>query len=147
MRVNRRSTCGSARAAEGKIQTMQPARGIVLCVDDEDLQLRMRTALFESAGYEVLPAQSATAAMEIFRSSKVDAVVMDYWLSGKDGNGTAVAEEMKRLRPQIPVLILSGLGSLPGESAIVDLWLSKGNIDPGDLVAEVQRLIELRSRS
>ena len=41
--------------------------------------------------------------------------------------------------------MLSGLGALPGESAIVDLWLSKAHIEPPELVAEVQRLIELRN--
>jgi CheY-like chemotaxis protein len=117
----------------------------VLCVDDEDLQLNMRKRLFEAAGYKVLEARSAQEALEIFRSTHVDAVVMDYWLSGSGRNGTALAEQIKRDRPTTPILMLSGLGPLPGESAIVDLWLSKGHIEPQQLVAEVQRLIELRT--
>lgn len=117
----------------------------VLCVEDEELQLRMRKRLFESAGYKVLEAQSAKEALDIFRSTHVDAVVMDYWLSGPGGNGTALAEQIKRLRPKTPVLMLSGFGALPGESSIVDLWLNKAHIEPQDLVAEVQRLIELRT--
>ena len=126
---------------------LQSAKGTVLCVDDEDMQLRMRKALFKSAGYRVLEAQSASTAMDIFKSTHVDVVVMDYWLSGTGGNGTALAERMKQLRPRTPILMLSGFGALPGESAIVDLWMSKGNIEPRDLVTEVQRLIELRTRS
>jgi hypothetical protein len=69
---------------------------------------------------------------------------MDYWLSGTGGNGTAVAEQMKRDRPRTPIVMLSGFGALPGEGAIVDLWLGKGHIQPQDLVAEVRRLIEIR---
>ena len=123
----------------------QPPEVTVLCVEDEELQLRMRTRLLESAGYRVLEAQSAEEALDIFRSNHVDAVVMDYWLSGPGGNGTALAEQIKRLRPKTPVLMLSGFGALPGESSIVDLWLNKAHIEPQELVAEVQRLIELRT--
>jgi CheY-like chemotaxis protein len=112
----------------------------VLCVEDERLQLQLRKMLFESAGFRVLEAQSANAAMELFQSQDIDAVVMDYWLSGK--NGTAVAEEMKRLSPRIPIVMLSGFSSLPGESAIVDAWLRKSEVQPEDLVEEVRRLID-----
>jgi hypothetical protein len=70
---------------------------------------------------------------------------MDYWLSGTGGNGTVLAEQMKRHRRQTPIVMLSGFGALPGESAIVDLWLSKSRIEPQELVAEVHRLIELHT--
>ncbi len=119
-----------------------PAKTI-LCVDDEQLQLQLRRVLLESAGFAVLQAQSAKAAMDIFRDHQIDAVVMDYWLS--DRNGTTVAEEMKRLRPRIPIVMLSGFSSLPGEGAVVDAWLRKAAIEPEDLVNEVKRLIGLRA--
>lgn len=115
----------------------------VLCVEDEKLQLQLRKVLFESAGFHVLEAQSASAAMEVFRSHHIDAVVMDYWLS--DRNGTAVAEEMKRQRPRIPIVMLSGFASLPGEGMVVDAWLRKAEAEPEDVVNEVRRLITLRS--
>ncbi|MFZ0807110.1 MAG: response regulator [Candidatus Sulfotelmatobacter sp.] len=121
------------------------AQKTILCVEDEELELKLRKTLFESAGYRVLEAKSASAAMDAFRSSPVDAVVMDYWLSGHGGNGTALAEEMKRMQPRIPIIMLSGFTSLPGEGVIVDAWLLKAEADPENLVNEVQRLIELRS--
>lgn len=116
-----------------------PLAGTVLCVDDEQLQLQLRTMLFESAGFAVLEARSAGAALEAFRSQHVDAVVMDYWLSGT--NGTTVAEEMKRLHPRIPIVMLSGYSSLPGEGAVVDAWLRKADAEPEDIIREVRRLI------
>lgn len=134
-----------ARPPGEKIAAMQPAQLTVLCVDDEDLQLTMRKRLFESAGYRVLGARSANDAFDLFRSNHVDAVVMDYWLSGRGENGTGLAQQMKRLRRQTPIVMLSGLGALPGEGAIVDLWLSKSRIEPQALVAEVHRLIELHT--
>lgn len=116
----------------------------VLCVEDEELQLRARKMLFESAGYRVLEARSAKRAVELFASNAVDAVVMDYWLSDQDGNGTVVAEQMKRLRPRTPILMLSGFTALPGEGALVDSWIRKSQLDPENLVTEVDRLIKLR---
>lgn len=115
----------------------------VLCVEDEQLQLQLRKVLFESAGFHVLQAQSASAAMDVFRSHNVDAVVMDYWLA--DRNGTTVAEEMKRLRPRIPIVMLSGFASLPGEGVVVDAWLRKADAEPEEVVNAVRRLISLRS--
>jgi CheY-like chemotaxis protein len=112
----------------------------ILCVEDEPLQLQLRQMLFESAGYRVLQARSAKPAMELFRSQQVDAVVMDYWLSGT--NGTAVAEEMKALRPRVPIVMLSGFPSLPGEGAIVDAWLRKAEAEPEDILNEVKRLMD-----
>ena len=119
------------------------AAGIILCVDDEELQLQFRTILFESAGFIVLPARSASSALDLFRCNHVDAVVMDYWLSG--ANGTAVAEEMKRIRPQVPIVMLSGYSSLPGEGAVVDAWLRKAQVEPEEVVGAVKKLIGFRA--
>lgn len=94
-----------------------PRRRTVLCVEDEELQLTARRMLFEAAGYKVLGARSAKSAIETFESSHVDVVVMDYWLSDQNGNGTAVAEQMKKLRPRTPIVMLSGFSALPGRSS------------------------------
>ena len=114
----------------------------ILCVDDEEAQLKARKAILEDAGFRVLTARSARAAMDLFNAEAVDAVILDYWLSGR--NGSQLAEEMKRLRPRTPVIMLSSFTALPGENILVDAWLRKGDIEPDQLVAEVQRLIELR---
>jgi DNA-binding NtrC family response regulator len=114
----------------------------VLCVDDEEAQLKARKAILEDAGFRVLTARSARAAMDLFSADAIDAVILDYWLSGR--NGSQLAEEMKRLRPRTPVIMLSSFAALPGENILVDAWLRKGDVEPDQLVAEVQRLIELR---
>jgi len=120
---------------------------VVLCIEDEDLQLKARKLLFESAGYEVVEARCATEAVDLFRGTRVDAVVMDYWLSGAGGNGTAAAEQMKKIDRHVPIVMLSTFTSLPGESTVVDMWMRKGETDPGLLLREVKRLIELRMPS
>jgi CheY-like chemotaxis protein len=119
--------------------TDEDIRKTILCVEDEELQLELRKSVLASAGFRVLGARSAQAAIEIFEGEHIDLVVMDYWLSVK--NGTAVAEEMKRLRPGTPIVMLSGFSSLPGEGAVVDIWLRKAETQPEDLVREVKRLV------
>jgi len=133
---------GEPLAQSGVKQSQPP---IVLCVDDDRSELQLRRMLFESAGFLVLQARTAGEAIEIFRSQQIDAVVMDYWLSGT--NGTVIAEEMKRLSPRIPIVILSGFSSLPGEGILVDAWLRKAETDPEHVVDEVNRLIRLRTKT
>jgi CheY-like chemotaxis protein len=123
------------------VKRQSSARGTVLCVDDEELQLKVRRMLFESAGYTVLEARDATAALNKFQAEHVDAVVMDYSLFGENGN--SIAEQMKRLSPEIPIIMLSGFAQ--GENASADLWLRKLELEPEELVDEVTRLIELRN--
>ncbi len=131
---------------EGQPLVSAPAsQKTILCVEDEHLQLQLRKMLFESAGFLVLLARSGNEAMKLFHSHHVDAVVLDYWLSGK--NGTALAEEMKRSSPRIPIVMLSGFSSLPGEDAVVDAWLRKATTAPEDLLNEVSRLVRLRSET
>jgi CheY-like chemotaxis protein len=114
----------------------------VLCVEDNPIELQLRKLLFESAGFAVLQARSASAALEIFAAQPVDAVVLDYWLS--DRNGTLVAEEMKRSQPRIPIVMLSGYSPLPGEGVVVDGWLRKAEAEPEEIVNCVKRLISFR---
>jgi CheY-like chemotaxis protein len=121
-----------------------PTRMTVLCVEDEDQQLKLRKLLFESEGFNVLTAQTGRQALELFQANAVDAVVLDYWMAGM--NGVAVAIELKRLRPTIPIVVLSGWTSLPGETiGLVDAWFQKAQIQPAELVSAVSRLARQES--
>jgi len=110
----------------------------VLCVEDEELQLKVRCMLLQTAGYIVLKAVTGKEAIELFRCNEVDVVVMDYSLSDKDG--VAVAAEMKRIRPETPIVMLSGFSSELPDNRVVDLWLRKADVDPADLLARVGNL-------
>lgn len=116
------------------------SRMTVLCVEDEDVQLELRKLVFESAGFEFIGAQTGAEALEILRTRPISAVVLDYWMSSM--NGLAVAIEMKRLRPTIPIIMLSGFASLPGEGVgVVDAWLQKARAEPEVLIERVTELI------
>lgn len=117
----------------------------VLCIDDEEPGLLVRKALLESAGYRVLTALTGAKGIEMFSSQPVDAVIVDYWMAGK--NGLAVGRELKRINRAIPVIMLSAYTSLPDESiGVVDLWIQKGG-DTQQLLNKLARLLNERSQS
>jgi CheY-like chemotaxis protein len=115
----------------------------VLCIDDEEPGLKVRKILLESAGHRVLTARSGGEGIRLFQSEPVDAVILDYWMSGM--NGVAVARELKRLNPTTPIIILSAYGTLLDEAlGVADLWIRKGEEDPQYLLAKVKELLETR---
>lgn len=114
----------------------------VLCADDEINELAARKMVFESAGFEVFTARNGAQALDVFRAEPVDAVVLDYFMPGM--NGLSVAREMKLLRPSVPLVMLSGFASLPGETiGLVDAWLQKRDVE--ELVRELEKLMERRA--
>ena len=113
---------------------------LVLCVDDEKPALFLRSAVLASAGYKVLTASSSGEALQIFRENSVDLVITDHLLVG--ATGTALARQIKELRPQVPVVILSGVVDPPEGMSAANLFLSK-NAGPTEMLAQVARLLNL----
>lgn len=114
----------------------------VLCADDEIDELTARKMVLESAGYKVLTARNGMDALAVFRSTPVDAAVLDYFMPGM--TGLSVAREMKSLRPEVPLIVLSGFASLPGETiGVADAWMQKRDVEV--LLRELERLIQLKT--
>ena len=98
----------------------------ILCIDDDSQSLKVRGILLESMGYKVWSEPDAEHGLRAFKDHEVDAVVMDYEMPGM--NGADAALEMKRLRPEVPVLILSALPWLPEGAPYeaIDGFIQKG---------------------
>jgi len=123
---------------------MEKKTATVLCIDDEQTALELRQALLKSAGYKVLAAKCGVEGIKTFQSQRVDAVVLDYWMS--EMNGMQVAREIRKLNPTIPIIILSAYGELLDESlGIADLWIRKGEEDPQFLLARLEELLKTRA--
>jgi len=117
----------------------------ILCIDDEQPGLSLRKALLESAGYSVLAASSGREGIRLFESEPVDAVILDYWMAGM--NGLAVAREIKRLRPKVPIIILSAFLMFPDETTgLADQCLRKAEIEPEDLLNALAALLDNRRK-
>ena len=98
----------------------------LLCVDDNQSSLKMCKMVLEDFGYKVLTASNGREGLEVFASNAIDVVILDYQMP--EMNGELVAAEMKRTKPRVPIVMLSGWVSLP-ESAfqLVDGYISKGD--------------------
>jgi CheY-like chemotaxis protein len=111
----------------------------ILCIDDEELGLRIRRAVLERAGYQVLTAIDGPAGLALFRSELIDGVVLDYYMPDMDGG--AVAENMRRERPGVPIMLLSAYINLPPEVVqMVDTTLLKGE-GPVELLEKLRLML------
>ncbi len=112
----------------------------VLLLDDEAVNLQLRSAILRQHGYEVLEAQSIDEAMPMF--DRTDVAVMDYHL-GPGEFGTEAAALLRRRRPHIPIIILSATleRSLGG---VEDMHLLKGFSSINDLLNALKSLSSKR---
>jgi CheY-like chemotaxis protein len=111
---------------------------VILCVDDDPIGLTARRLLLSVAGYTVLPATSAEIALRLFGCNRVDLVITDHLLP--DLTGSELSAELKRLRPEVPVVLLTGLIDPPPGSEQADLLLTKG-MTPPEFLAEIAQLL------
>ncbi len=82
----------------------------ILLVDDSFV-LRDRLAMaFQERGFRVSVAGNYDEALAVFRQNPTDLAVLDLRMPGKPG--LALLPELKKIRPETKVLILSGFGSI-----------------------------------
>ena len=87
----------------------------LLLVDDEEL-VRMGTAdMLADLGHEVAEAASGFAALEILKRADIDVIVTDYAMPGMTGAELAAAARL--LKPDLPILILTGYANLAEDVA------------------------------
>lgn len=101
------------------------AKRKLLCVDDDSGIRKLYKDMFGCYGYDVTVAASGREALKLFLSRKVDAVVTDLEMPGM--TGTELASKLKRLRPELPVVLVSGskkAADVP--SQLIDASVPKG---------------------
>ncbi|MBZ5491146.1 MAG: response regulator [Acidobacteriia bacterium] len=93
-------------------------------MDDSNEILLICQTVLEADGYQVFTAGSAAAALHLLRTHLVDAVVLDNVMPGM--SGIALAQEIKRVSPDIPVILYSSLERPDEAVPVIDSYLSKG---------------------
>jgi CheY-like chemotaxis protein len=123
---------------------MSRLKATILCIDDHWNGLIGRKMLLEKYGYEVLEATGGDEGLKLFLTHSVDAVVLDYQMPGM--NGDVLAAKMKRLKSNVPIMLLSAYGPLPkSKLKAVDTFLSKSQ-PPKVLVSRLQGLLNVRPK-
>ena len=88
----------------------------VLVVDDDAIVRASTVAMIEDLGHAALEAASAADALELLGAERqVDAVITDYAMPGV--TGTALAAQIGRIRPGLPVVIATGYADMPPQAS------------------------------
>src|ERR1700746_144717 len=98
------------------------ANSTLLCIHRDPGQL----ALLRENGYELITATSGSEGLQLFSSRPIDAIVLEYHLGLMDG--AVVAADIKKVKPQLPIVMLADHLDLPdGALKSVDALVIKSD--------------------
>jgi two-component system, OmpR family, response regulator VanR len=98
---------------------------LILCIDDYKQGLHARKLILQTAGYNVITASRGRIGLRLLQSHPVHLVILDYRMP--EMNGEAVAREIRRTHPDVPILMLSGQIDVRKRASLaVDAFVTKG---------------------
>jgi len=118
----------------------------VLVVDDESFVRESLCEVLAAEGMRVQGADGARGAAELLALRRFDVIVSDLRMS--DGDGMHVLEESRRHTPPIPIVLVTGHGTVPDAVRAMKAgaydFLQKP-VDPDELAVVVRRAAEHRA--
>jgi CheY-like chemotaxis protein len=120
---------------------MRPKKTI-LCVDDNETILSVRTFLLETRGYRVVSLATPHAALECIAAAvpgSIDLLLCDLLMPQMDGN--ELVRRAKELHPGLPTMIVSGTVTSYERASRADVFLPKGAASPVELLERVRVLV------
>jgi len=115
----------------------------VLLVDDDPAVRDVFARVLKRAGLMVVPVESATAALELLREGRrFDVIVSDLMMPGL--SGTALLQRVKRLEPELPVILVSGDARALRAVELAGFECLQKPIDNEQLVAAVVKAAAIR---
>ncbi|MBP8829723.1 MAG: response regulator, partial [Desulfobacter sp.] len=114
--------------------------GHILLVDDEEQIVKMEEKFLRRLGYETTACTSSAEALEIFKANPNRFHLMITDLTMPELTGEALARELKKINPDIPVIICTGLEKEYKE-ALMDSANVKGVLLKPVNMKELSRLI------
>ncbi|WP_054032941.1 response regulator [Desulfatitalea tepidiphila] len=115
----------------------------ILLVDDETDFLEVMSERMSARGMEVTTAESALDALEQVEKGGFDAIVLDLMMPGMDGLETLKA--IKRKRPELQVILLSGHATLEKGIEAMKLGAMDFVEKPADIDALTEKIHQARA--
>ncbi len=88
---------------------MKPPARLLIIDDEEGIRISLR-GILEDDGYCVFDVDSAEAGLAFLEHESADLIFLDIWLPGMDG--LAMLDKLRILYPSLPVLMISGHGTI-----------------------------------
>ncbi len=115
----------------------------ILIVDDEEDIRDLIAGILKDEGYETRVASDSDGAILAVRQRRPQLVVLDIWLQGSRMDGIQVLDTLKREYPELPVVMISGHGTI--ETAVASI--KKGAYDFIEKPFKADRLIHVVERA
>ncbi len=115
----------------------------ILIVDDEQLIRESLAGILGDEGYETRTAADSDSALEAIGRRRPGLVLLDIWLQGSALDGLEILKELRRDHPDVPVLMMSGHGTI--ETAV--LAIKDGAYDFIEKPFQIDRLLVLIERA
>jgi len=117
----------------------------ILIVDDESDIRELVSGILTDEGYQTRVAGDADSALDAMRKRRPALLILDIWLQGSRIDGLAVLDIVRQEHPELPVIVISGHGTI--ETAVAAI--RKGAYDflekpfkADRLVIDVERALE-----
>jgi CheY-like chemotaxis protein len=118
-------------------------RSHILLVDDNAIQAATRKAILSRLGRSVMVASDGAQALEVLHAAEpsqpIGLVITDHVMPGM--NGPTFVTALRRLYPQLPVLVLSGMDDAEEAYEDLDVVFRVKPLPPDDLLHLVRTLL------
>lgn len=84
----------------------------ILVVDDEPAICELMAGILEDEGHHVRTAADADTALNLVRERKPSLAILDVWLQDSRLDGIELLNEIKAIDPELPILVISGHGTV-----------------------------------
>ncbi len=115
----------------------------ILIVDDEADIRDLIAGILRDEGYETRVAADSESALHAVRARRPQLVILDIWLQGSRMDGIQVLDSLKRDYPELPIVMISGHGTI--ETAVASI--KKGAYDFIEKPFKADRLVHVVSRA
>lgn len=119
---------------------------LILVIDDDPDILDSIKAILTANGFDVVTAMSGKEGIKAVSKSKPDLILCDMMMERIDA-GTKVAQELKKDNPNLPIYLLSSIGTATATNIEIDKLGFNGvfqkPVNPDNLVATIKKVLNM----
>ena len=116
----------------------------ILIVDDEELQRSLLKGFLQKQGFQVLSAANGADALQIFRHTPVELVLLDHRMP--DMNGDELLARMKAQNPLVRAIMITAFATVDTAVKVMQLGADDFLEKPVDLTQLLQKIQEIQEQ-